>query len=69
MADNDTNDNTHTIELRLVEAHALALAQFVKRVGWSEFRTNAVNDVEAYEIRAAVDVLQRALAEAGFAPR
>ena len=33
MADNDTNDNTHTIELRLVEAHALALAQFVKRVG------------------------------------
>lgn len=27
MADNDTNDNTHTIELRLVEAHALALAE------------------------------------------
>ena len=68
MAD---NDNTHTIELRLVEAHALALAlaQFVKRVGWSEFRVNAVDDAEAYEIRAAVDALQRALAEAGFAPR
>lgn len=62
MADNDTNDNTHTIELRLVEAHALA--QFVKRVGWSEFRVNAVDDAEAYEIRAAVDALQRALAEA-----
>ena len=69
MADNDTNDNTHTIELRLVEAHALALAQFVKRVGWSEFRVNAVDDAEAYEIRAAVDALQGALAEAGFAPR
>lgn len=69
MANNDTNDNTHTIELRLGEAHALALAQFVKRVGWSEFRVNAVDDAEAYEIRAAVDALQRALAEAGFAPR
>ena len=64
MADNDT---THTIELHLVEAHALA--QFVKRVGWSEFRVNAVDDAEASEIRAAVDALQRALAEAGFAPR
>ena len=67
MADND--NNTHTIELHLVEAHALALALFVKRVGWSEFRVNAVDDAEAYEIRTAVDALQRALAEAGFAPR
>ena len=62
-------DNMHTIELRLVEAHALALAQFVKRAGWSEFRANAVDDDEAREIRAAVDALQKALAEAGFAPR
>ena len=43
MADNDT---THAIELHLVEAHALALAQFVKRVGWSDFRTNAVDDAK-----------------------
>ena len=66
MADNDT---THAIKLHLVESHALALAQFVKRVGWSEFRANAVNDAEVYEIRAAVDALQRALVEAGFSPR
>jgi len=66
MADNDTE---HTIELHLVEAQAQALAQFVKRVGWSEFRANAVDDAEAYEIRVAVNALQRALAEAGFAPR
>ncbi len=61
--------NMHTIELRLAEGQAEALAQFVKRVGWSEFRANAVDDDEAREIRAAVDALQRALAEAGFAPR
>ena len=57
--------NMHTIELRL----PFGQAQFVKRVGWSEFRANAVDDDEAREIRAAVDALQRALAEAGFAPR
>ena len=66
MTDTDT---MHTIELHLAEGQAEALAQFVKRVGWSEFRANAVDDAEAYEIRAAVDALQRALAEAGFAPR
>lgn len=62
-------DNVHTIQLHLDEAQAMALAQFVKRVGWSEFRTNAANDAEAYEIRATVDALQMALAGAGFAPR
>ena len=59
----------HTIELHLGETQAEALAQFVKRIGWAEFRANAVNDAEAYENRAAVDALRMALAEAGFAPR
>lgn len=67
MADNDTNGNTHAIALHLVEAHALALAQFVRRVGWSEFITTAVDEAQAREMQAAVDALQRALAEAGFA--
>lgn len=57
------------VELLLSDAHALALAQFVKRVGWSEFRACAVDDDEAYEIRAAVDQLAKALAEKGYAPR
>jgi len=57
------------VRVQLDEEQALALAQFVKRVGWSEMRSCAVDDAEAYAIRSAVDALQRALAEAGFAPR
>ena len=58
-----------TVTCELSQAQALALAQFVKRVGWSEFRTNATDDDEAALIRSAVDVLQKSLAEAGYAPR
>ncbi len=58
-----------TITAQLTDPQALALAQFVKRVGWSEFRTNAVDDDEARLIRAAVDVLMAGLREAGYAPR
>lgn len=61
--------NMHIIELHLGETQAEALAQFVKRIGWAEFRANAVNDAEAHDIRATVDALRMALAEAGFAPR
>lgn len=58
------------IEVRFSSsAQALALAQFVKRVTWSEIRSCAVDDSEAYEIRDAIEELQRSLAEAGFAPR
>jgi hypothetical protein len=44
---------------------SLALAQFVKRVTWTAMRECAVDDDECYHIRAAIDKLQRALAEAG----
>lgn len=57
-----------TIEINLSKHQAEALAQFVKRVGWSEFRANAVDDAEAYDIRAAVDALQRTLTDAGLSP-
>ena len=60
---------TVEVKLELTDGQALALAQFVKRVGWSEFRNNAVDDDEAYAIRDAVDQVMKALAEAGYAPR
>jgi hypothetical protein len=61
--------STVAITLELSDAQAWSLAQFVKRVGWSEFRANAQDNDEAYEIRDAVDQLQKCLNEAGFAPR
>lgn len=57
------------IELILGEGQALALAQFVKRVQWQHMRECAVDDDECYVIRSAIEHLQVALAEAGFAPR
>ena len=56
-----------TVELTIEQAEALA--QFVKRVGFSEFRQNAVDDVEAYTMRDAVDQVRKALEEVGYAPR
>jgi dissimilatory sulfite reductase (desulfoviridin) alpha/beta subunit len=60
---------TVTVTLEFSDAQAWALAQFVKRVGWSEFRGNAQDDDEASDIRNAVDLLQKALNNAGYSPR
>ncbi len=64
-----SNPNSITLDLNINEQTAMALAQFVKRVGWQEFRQNAVDDAEAYLIGDGVAALQRALNQAGFAPR
>jgi len=64
-----SNPNTLTLELNINEQTATALAQFIKRVGWQEYRQNAVDDAEAYLIGDGVAALQRALNQAGFAPR
>ena len=50
-------------------AEALALAQFVKRVTWEAMRECSVDEAECYEIRAAIDKVRSALAEANYAPR
>jgi metal-responsive CopG/Arc/MetJ family transcriptional regulator len=58
-----------TLTVELNDELANALAQFVKRVGFSEMRSNAVDDVEAYLIRDAIDRVRMGLANAGFSPR
>lgn len=58
-----------TVTTELSDSQAMALAQFVKRVGWSEMRGCAVDDEEAYEIRGALEQLRRSLVEAGLSPR
>ena len=55
--------------VELSEEQAIALAQFVKRVGFAEMRSNAIDDFEAYEMRDAIDRLRIGLANAGFSPR
>jgi hypothetical protein len=55
--------------LELSPAHAEALAVFLKRVGWSEWRSLAVDETEAYSIRAACESLRGELARFGFDPR
>lgn len=57
------------IEFNLTDAQALALAQFVKRVRWTEVRQNAVGDDEADLMMGAMYELAKALREAGYAPR
>ena len=61
--------NMVDIAVELNEEQALALAQFVKRVGFAEMRCNAVDDQEAYLIRDAIDRVRIGLSDAGFTPR
>lgn len=62
-------EKTVVVDFEIGSAGAWALAEFCKRVGWDELRGCAVDDEEAYEMRDAVGRLQKALADAGFAPR
>jgi hypothetical protein len=65
----DLTMNEPPVHVDLDLPSSAALAQFAKRVTWKEMRECAADDAEAYEIRAAVETLQKALAEAGYAPR
>ena len=57
------------VSMALEPAQALALAQVVKRVRWTEVRQNAVGDDEADLMMDAMYELAKALREAGYAPR
>jgi len=57
------------VSFEVSEVEALALAQFVKRCGFSEWRNNAVDNDEAYQMKDAFYKLQEGLAEVGFCPR
>ncbi|QXF32008.1 hypothetical protein CE143_01610 [Photorhabdus luminescens] len=56
-------------EVHLSHDEAMALAQLVKRLSWAEIRTCAVDDTEAWVIKAAIGRLQSALAYHGYSPR
>ncbi|MDK9990816.1 DUF7706 family protein [Enterobacter hormaechei] len=62
-------EGIETLSLRLDENETMAFAQFVKRLSWSDLRGCAVSDEEAWVMKSAVDKLQQALREEGYAPR
>jgi hypothetical protein len=57
------------LEVTLTDPQALALAQMVKRITWSDMRQLSADDDEAYAMKDAVIALQAALAAVGYAPR
>ncbi|EDC2918750.1 hypothetical protein GAD60_21700 [Salmonella enterica] len=60
---------TVTVTTELTDSQAIALAQFVKRLTWSEMRACAVDDDETWVMKDAIQALQKSLADAGFSPR
>jgi hypothetical protein len=60
--------NTVEITITLTETEAWDFAQFLKRVCFSDYRSCATSDAEAYLMRDAGERICRALAEHGYAP-
>lgn len=60
---------TVEITVILTGEQAWDLAQHLKRAGFNDYRRNAVSDEEAYRMLEAGEIVRRALAEEGYAPR
>ena len=57
------------LTLDLTDDEALALAQFLKRVGLDDYRRLSVDVDEAWTMLGAGDRVRAALAAVGYAPR
>jgi hypothetical protein len=57
------------IQLELPPDLAWALAEFLKRVGYGDYRPLAASEQEARDMQDAGEKLRAALAEKGIAPR
>lgn len=55
--------------VELNQSEAIALSQFLKRIGFSEFRALASSDNEAYDMQSAAAKVAKSLAELGYNPR
>lgn len=60
---------TLSMNVELTEQEAEDYAQFLKRVSFQEYRTNAVDDLEAYRMLEVGEKIRKILAENGFSPR
>jgi hypothetical protein len=61
--------NTVEIKITLTETQAWQFAQFLKRACFSDYRSHATSEAEAYHMIDAGEQIRRALAEHGYAPR
>jgi hypothetical protein len=57
------------IEVDLPDGQAWALAEFLKRAGYRDYRELAADDQEAWAMLEAGERLRAALADKGMAPR
>ncbi|KAB0670596.1 hypothetical protein F6V30_07945 [Oryzomonas sagensis] len=53
----------------MTEQEAWALAQFIKRSRWQQYRDNAVDEEDAYNMMDALSAVRDALAKIKFSPR
>ncbi|NOV30730.1 hypothetical protein [Methylomonas sp. ZR1] len=63
------NPNEICLMVPLSEQEAWDLAQFLKRAGFADFRSNAIDDEEAYRMQAVAQKLRSNLATIGYNPR
>lgn len=57
------------LTINLTDEQALALAQFLKRAGLSDYRSLSANKEEAYLMVGAGEAIREELRQGGFEPR
>ena len=57
------------ITIELTQDQAMSLAQFCKRIGFSDVRIKASNNDAAYEMLDGLNQLAKSLSNAGYSPR
>jgi hypothetical protein len=58
-----------SIEIELTDEQAHALAQYLKRIQFDDFRRWAIDENDAYVMQNAAAEVRKALADAGYDPR
>ena len=56
------------ITVKFSDQEAWDLAQFLRRAGFSDFRSNTVDDDEAHRMISAAEKVRKALADVGYSP-
>lgn len=69
MKDEIRHEKPVEVNIQLTHRESQALAQLVKRLGFSGCRQLATSDIEAYLMMDGINQLMKALTEEGYAPR